>query len=54
MEILKNPDDPKQVAELLEYKRKILLLKYECVFKYTMGPTLLKNGNISLYKVKIE
>jgi hypothetical protein len=54
IEILKNPEDPKQVAELLEYKRKIILLKYECVFKYTMGSKLLNSGNNSLYRVKID
>lgn len=51
IETLKNPNDPQQVTELLEYKRKILLLKYECVFKYSIGPTFLRTETNSFYKV---
>lgn len=47
---LSDPTNPQLISKLLEYKRKILILQYECAFKYIIRDKFIQNGNLNAFK----
>ena len=50
---LDDPCDPEQVIKLLESRRSILMLQYECAIRIAVREVFLSNGNYTAYKVRI-
>ena len=48
---ISNPTDPEQVIKLLEAKRSVLILRYECAVRYAIHDIFLASGNVTAYKV---